>query len=164
VANNKQPYTWTNLKDDFLSWRLHLFLLCMSAFGYFVWFLFAPDCSAEAGDVLASFRTGWQCEKLKELWVYFPLAFMYGFFFISLVGRFLQAACNSVSMPSLRLDKADSGVETYGPERMAQLERWSDEKIKREFYRLADTKNKTSQEEEDWGLLHFLIKDRDLLL
>ena len=135
----------------------------MSTFGYFVWFLVAPDCGAEAGDVLAPYRTGWQCEKLKELGFYFPLAVVYGFFFISLAGRFLQAAYNTVSTPSSRLDRDGSAVETFGPERMAQLQRWSDEEIKREFYRLVDTKTKSSQEEEDWGLLHFIMKDRNLL-
>lgn len=85
------------------------------------------------------------------------------FFFISLAGRFLQAAYNTVSTPSSRLDRDGSAVETFGPERMAQLQRWSDEEIKREFYRLVDTKTKSSQEEEDWGLLHFIMKDRNLL-
>lgn len=101
--------------------------------------------------------------KIKRTWILLSAGCGVWLFFISLAGRFLRAACNTVSTPSSQLDRAGSGVETFGPERMAQLQRWSDEEIKREFYRLVDTKTKSSQEEEDWVLLHFIMKDRDLL-
>ena len=158
MDEDRAPYNFESLIEDFTDWRTHAFLMSIVALGYLIWWFIAPDCSSEwrhpygysCGDVTGAMRFG-------------PFIFIYSFVVVAFIGRFLQATYNSVFSTNDEKQVTPSSVRFFNiTEDMKKFSHLSDDEVRREYFRIADIKSKSQQEIQDWMALKNIMEDRGL--
>lgn len=96
MEEERKPYRWQHLIEDFTNWRTHAFLLSLVAFGQLVAWFMAPDCSS---DWRPPYVVDYNCEEFRLRGHLGTFLLVYGFVVIAFIGRFIQATYNSIFAP-----------------------------------------------------------------
>lgn len=158
MDEDRAPYNFANLIEDFTDWRTHASLMSIVAFGYLIWWFIAPDCSSGWRHPY-----GYSCGEVAGAMRFAPFMFIYSFVVVAFIGRFLQATYNSFFSKSDEIQVKSSGIQFFNiTEGIKKFTHLNDEEVRSEYFRIADIEAKSDQEIQDWMALKNIMEDRGL--